>query len=163
MVWNKKYADPLIGEKINSWTVLGAGLTLYGRRKVVCRCDCGVERQIDLKDLRTNKTTKCRSCYYKSKPECARRKNSGLWAHRNAVWAQEAVKELYEAQKGLCPVCGKQLPQDLSKCAWDHDHKTGQGRGLLHRGCNTVLGFVENNPEFLARVRQYCEKYNIPI
>lgn len=27
----------------------------------------------------------------------------------------------------------------------DHDHKTGAVRGVLHRGCNALLGKVENN------------------
>ena len=27
----------------------------------------------------------------------------------------------------------------------DHDHKTGQLRGVLHRGCNAYIGALENN------------------
>ncbi len=27
----------------------------------------------------------------------------------------------------------------------DHDHTTGHVRGVLHRGCNAMLGHIENN------------------
>lgn len=27
----------------------------------------------------------------------------------------------------------------------DHNHKTGAVRGVLHRGCNSLLGHIENN------------------
>jgi hypothetical protein len=27
----------------------------------------------------------------------------------------------------------------------DHDHKSGHCRGVLHRGCNAMLGHIENN------------------
>lgn len=48
----------------------------------------------------------------------------------------------------------------------DHDHKTGHLRGVLHRGCNAMLGHIENNRarnglsgprlfRMLMRVEQY--------
>ena len=49
-------------------------------------------------------------------------------------------------QGGRCALCGGQLgtkaPLDP---VLDHDHKTGAVRGVLHRGCNSLLGKVENN------------------
>jgi Autographiviridae endonuclease VII len=49
-------------------------------------------------------------------------------------------------QLGRCALCGLPLgtspPHDP---VGDHDHRTGAMRGVLHRGCNSLLGCVENN------------------
>ncbi len=44
-------------------------------------------------------------------------------------------------QGGRCALCS--LP--LSKPCADHDHSTGAMRGVLHNGCNALLGKLENN------------------
>lgn len=49
---------------------------------------------------------------------------------------------LHKKQKGVCPLCLRELPKELSKCALDHNHETGEVRGLLHMGCNKVEGSV---------------------
>lgn len=46
-------------------------------------------------------------------------------------------------QGGLCTLCGEPLTGDGD--ALDHDHKAGHVRGVLHRGCNSLLGKLENN------------------
>lgn len=48
-------------------------------------------------------------------------------------------------QGGLCPLCGK--PIDLTikgEGAIDHDHDSGEIRGVLHRSCNAAEGKVAN-------------------
>lgn len=49
---------------------------------------------------------------------------------------------LFRKQGGICPLCLEELPTKLSSCALDHDHITGEVRGLLHLGCNKVEGSV---------------------
>ncbi len=47
-------------------------------------------------------------------------------------------------QRGACALC--QLPWKLGQDdVLDHCHTTGAVRGTLHRGCNSLLGKVENN------------------
>lgn len=46
-------------------------------------------------------------------------------------------------QGGKCALC--KLPLPLNQAVLDHDHGTGIVRGVLHRGCNSLLGKVENN------------------
>lgn len=50
-------------------------------------------------------------------------------------------ERLAVVQGGRCALC--QLP--LTKPVLDHDHSTGAVRGVLHNGCNALLGKVENN------------------
>lgn len=62
-------------------------------------------------------------------------------------------------QGNRCALCGGQfgLKAPLDPVL-DHDHKTGAVRGVLHRGCNSLLGKVENNaPRYGVRdVLAFC-------
>ena len=50
-------------------------------------------------------------------------------------------------QEYRCALCGDPIQDDP---VLDHDHKTGLVRKVLHRGCNSMLGKIENN---MARSR----------
>lgn len=44
-------------------------------------------------------------------------------------------------QRGLCELC----KEPAVSPSLDHCHKTGKCRGVLCRGCNAMLGHIENN------------------
>jgi hypothetical protein len=46
-------------------------------------------------------------------------------------------------QGNCCSLCGDPIAED--QAVLDHDHKSGQLRGVLHRGCNSLLGKIENS------------------
>lgn len=46
-------------------------------------------------------------------------------------------------QNGKCALC--QLPCTIENARLDHNHATGAVRGVLHNGCNALLGKIENN------------------
>ena len=55
------------------------------------------------------------------------------------------VRQLKVEQGGLCRLCG--LPVDLSlpkEGVVDHNHDTGEIRGVLHRSCNAAEGKIAN-------------------
>lgn len=52
--------------------------------------------------------------------------------------------ETLAAQDGRCALCGMPITVKDPAVA-DHDHTTGQMRGVLHRSCNSLLGKLENN------------------
>ena len=41
----------------------------------------------------------------------------------------------------------------------DHDHKTGQVRGLLCKGCNVALGETKDNVETLKGLIEYVNRF----
>lgn len=59
---------------------------------------------------------------------------------RTEVPAYKAL--LYTQQRGRCLLCGGKLPPETAKQALDHNHFTGEVRGLLHMGCNKIEGSV---------------------
>ena len=52
-----------------------------------------------------------------------------------------------QEQNSRCALCGDMIFDDA---VLDHDHSTGLVRKVLHRGCNSMLGKIENN---MARSR----------
>ncbi len=70
-------------------------------------------------------------------------------------------KEEYDAmcdrQGGVCAICGNK-PAEGERLAVDHDHVSGQVRGLLCRGCNTGLGQFTDDPSRLRAAAEYLER-----
>lgn len=69
-------------------------------------------------------------------------------------------KQLLYDQGGCCRICEKYLDEvSTSKVHIDHDHTTGEVRGILCVTCNTGLGKFKDDPELLERARDYLEDY----
>jgi hypothetical protein len=65
----------------------------------------------------------------------------------------EAVRALFAAQDGKCGVCCKAMPQWPDRRTHiDHDHASGEVRGLLCSSCNRYEGWVRRNG---AKLKQY--------
>jgi hypothetical protein len=53
---------------------------------------------------------------------------------------------LYQAQGGRCAICDTPGPERGVGCLHiDHDHETGERRGLICHPCNKALGAVEEH------------------
>lgn len=71
------------------------------------------------------------------------------------------VKELddiFNRQRGMCPICGylfTDADYDI-----DHDHDTGDVRGLLCRSCNAGLGLLKESAYILERAKKYLNDFN---
>ena len=73
------------------------------------------------------------------------------------IFNYEDFNSMFEAQKGYCKICEKhQL--DLGKTlSVDHNHTTGQVRGLLCQKCNAMIGMANDNIEILQSAIKYLE------
>ncbi len=65
----------------------------------------------------------------------------------------EAYAAQLAAQDGVCAICGQS-----SRLVLDHDHSTGQQRGLLCSACNTGLGLFADDPSRLLAAAAYLER-----
>lgn len=62
---------------------------------------------------------------------------------------------LLAAQGEKCAVCSVPF-EGVNPCV-DHDHETGEVRGLLCGTCNTGLGMFRDDPELLKRAAEYLD------
>lgn len=75
----------------------------------------------------------------------------------------EMYDEMYEAQGGVCKICSR--PETLvhhnngkiARLSVDHNHETGQVRGLLCRKCNTGLGLFGDSIDVVGVALRYLE------
>lgn len=71
----------------------------------------------------------------------------------------EAYGVLEQAQNYCCKICGKHKSEvRLGILDVDHDHKTGEIRGLLCSSCNRGIGFFLENTTNLLRAIQYLKR-----
>jgi len=66
----------------------------------------------------------------------------------------ERFNQMLAEQKGVCAIC---LKPSARAYHVDHDHKTGNVRGILCHQCNTSLGWFEANR---IGANQYLENYS---
>jgi hypothetical protein len=79
--------------------------------------------------------------------------------------------KILEQQSGVCVLCNR--PPEVP--VLDHNHSDGYVRGVLCRGCNSLLGVIENNRAryglknitafalFLSRVFAYLRDARYPF
>jgi len=76
----------------------------------------------------------------------------------------EEVDILIAEQHGTCAVCGEPPSSKNTRAHWngklcvDHDHETGEVRGLLCFTCNVGLGNFGDDVERLRRGARYLER-----
>lgn len=66
----------------------------------------------------------------------------------------EIYNEIYAFQGGRCAIC-RWATGKTKKLAVEHDHATGEVRGLACGPCNRMLGQSRDNPEFFDRAADY--------
>lgn len=62
--------------------------------------------------------------------------------------------EFLEKQDGNCAICVKPLSGGKDEHI-DHDHVTGQVRGVLCSSCNLAIGKLKDSPEIILRAAEY--------
>lgn len=99
--------------------------------------------------------------------ECARAQHAALRGHRrfysiksNYGLTKEEHDRMFEAQNGVCAIC-KSTPNKSTNNTMslhvDHDHETGEVRGLLCHKCNAGLGFFNDSLKLVQEAAKYLE------
>lgn len=108
-------------------------------------------------------------CYCRS---CSRAINTvsyATYAHRSSRNAHlrgaygvslSDYELLLQRQNGVCAICGieetkRHSSGKLKSLAVDHDHETGEVRGLLCGNCNAALGMMLDDEERLLKAVEY--------
>ena len=70
----------------------------------------------------------------------------------------------WNEQKGCCAICTSELPDLMTYdnrrrgYAIDHNHETGEFRGILCLTCNSLLGMAKDSEQVLVRAIAYLRK-----
>jgi len=73
---------------------------------------------------------------------------------RRGISPEELVTA-YEAQGKCCAICESAI--SLTDSAIDHNHETGEFRGVLCKTCNRALGLFKDSPKILDRAVNYLK------
>jgi len=71
--------------------------------------------------------------------------------------AVEELVDRYERQEGCCAICNIEIT--LIDSAIDHNHETGEFRGMLCKLCNRALGMFKDNTTILRNAVEYLKAF----
>ena len=91
--------------------------------------------------------------FRRDNPELAKQYTKTSRRRRSYGLEPEQYAALLEDQHGTCAVCREQ-PTGRGLHV-DHDHETGEIRGLLCHNCNTALGLFKDNMLILTAAMAY--------
>lgn len=102
-------------------------------------------------------TSQCKDCirkrtnaYNRANPEKKREQN---YLTRYGISLSD-YENLYKKQNGKCAICKNKLEKGVV----DHNHTTGEVRGILCNSCNTAIGLAKENPEILSNMIEYIQR-----
>ena len=99
--------------------------------------------------------------------ECMRRWNKEhqreRWLQKRYGISEQDYDAILESQDGVCAICGRAERAKRLSLAVDHDHETGQIRGLLCNSCNTALGKFQDDPEVIESAIRYLVKSRMEV
>jgi hypothetical protein len=124
------------------------------------RCpDCGLTKPLD--EFPRNRNTKdgrhpyCKPCHNARGKESKQRLYGGSRHYhlmrRYGIGADDFDRMVVE-QGGVCAICGRPDPEHV-----DHDHETGEVRGILCFNCNGGLGQFRDDVDALRSAAVYLE------
>lgn len=114
---------------------------------------------------RNGTTSLCRICTkdnnreYFAVPKNKRKQRERLWKKAGIKdMSYERYEEMLIEQDNRCKICSTHNDDLTRKLAVDHNHDTGEVRGLLCSQCNYFLGIVSNNIDIFTKSVDYLKE-----
>jgi hypothetical protein len=107
-----------------------------------------------------------RGNWERNNPDKARetgRRNARRWRHKRDYGDPDIYDRLVEQFGEKCAICRRTPAESgnrLFHLAIDHDHESGEIRGLLCQRCNTGLGYFEDDAKRLRSAANYVTRQN---
>lgn len=154
------------------------------KKIIICK-DCGEEKPLQghglckpcymRKYYQDNKEriSKCERKYHKRNKDKVREYHQEYYKDNRVKFLDRSRKrrldkygitlteydELLEEQGDHCIFCGKTPAENGSRLCVDHDHETGEVRGLLCGNCNRALGLFQDSSEICRQDMLYLKHY----
>lgn len=92
---------------------------------------------------------------------CADKSAEKRYFMSNYGVSSEVVYQMLDSQDRKCKICGgegfRMKAGATNKLVLDHDHKTGDVRGMLCHNCNRGLGLFQDSIDHLQSAIEYLE------
>jgi hypothetical protein len=104
----------------------------------------------------------CRTCRALHTPGTVRRQNYARYG-----LTEQDVQAMFEQQRGLCACCGNPETSTIKSTGQikmlhiDHNHKTGEVRGLLCQDCNMSLGHLQDSSQRIQMLLDYAKAHGL--
>lgn len=122
---------------------------------------CGLEKNLTEFHKRAAMSdghkSECKVCarFYQKKRYDSGETLSAVYARQYGI-TLEQYDLMVMQQGGCCRICGTDDPGSSRKrFSVDHNHDTGEVRGLLCGSCNAALGLFKDNPDILQSAFNY--------
>ena len=136
------------------------------------RCSvCGQEKPLsefyNRKTSKDGKGYRCKECDSKARkkwqadnPERAKYSSRNRSIKTKYGIDIEQYNQILKDQNYQCAICGctTQKHSYQKNFNIDHNHETGEVRGLLCTACNRALGLFKDNPDILRKAAEYLDK-----
>jgi hypothetical protein len=105
---------------------------------------------------RRNVCKKCVSMQYTATPTTPEQKEQKQANHRLRKYGvtREDYASMMDSQGGVCAICAEGCDLHGHLCV-DHDHATGEVRGLLCHRCNAGLGYFKDDQALMRAAIGY--------
>ena len=117
--------------------------------------ECG-RRPIHAKKL-------CGTCYNRVQRANNPRRNLANDLRKNFGMSLGDYDKLFESQNGKCALCGADANDTVNgkvtRLAVDHNHETGEIRGLLCGNCNRGIGNLQDSTKILTKAIDYLKNH----
>lgn len=107
---------------------------------------CGDEKSMDEFHVNTNAADGCTGWCKRCQKDHKLRKTYGITVSE--------YERMSADQDAACCICG----ETEALLVVDHDHDTGDIRGLLCRACNRGIGMLSDDPKLLTRATAYLSE-----
>jgi hypothetical protein len=124
-----------------------------------CRCEKSLDDFWTDKRVRDQRMARCKDCVraYRSQRPAARKPYVRMHTLKKLYGiTPEDYDAMYEAQGGRCGVCG--VEKGKQNFHIDHDHGTGEVRGLLCLSCNAGMGQLGDDATRLRAAADWIER-----
>jgi len=123
-----------------------------------CGCDKPLTHYAKRNNRKNGIQSSCKECNVRNKKDPEYYRDWKLKAVYGIT--REHYDSLRQDQHYCCAICGihEKHAKNATLCV-DHNHDTGEVRGLLCHKCNVAIGLLQDNHEFCLNASQYLKEY----
>jgi len=111
----------------------------------------------------------CKTCHHKKFLEDNPEKKQSYYEKHKQNWLKYTLRNKFDIsvedydrmlkeQNGVCAICGQPESSDRQRLSVDHNHETGEIRGLLCQKCNTMVGMSLEKVSILESAIRFLQR-----